>query len=219
MHCIHGGFIRPFTRITCSTSRTCLGPKKDGNYGCYLNQSEPDVHACRLKAMTHASEAIHGTHIRAPFSPLQKSHRLKKARTKEGLFIGPPTCPLLSNSTWKSASINMHVFVSVSWHTSAALMGSNSKTTNAQCTLSKGSLDLLWRAEMPPHKCVYEYFPIMAFGLLSTLGGCLLFVAAGPFRVGCTTTQKDQARKKLGSSDLATCSRINDSHSPARSAI
>jgi hypothetical protein len=92
----------------------------------------------------------------------------------------------------------MHVFVSVSWHTSAALMGSNSKTTNVQCTLSEGSLDLLWRAETPPHKRVCEYFPITAFGLLSTLGGCLLFVAAGPFRAGCTTTQKDQARKKPG---------------------
>jgi hypothetical protein len=56
-----------------------------------------------LKAVTHASEAIHGTHTRAPFSPLQKSHTLKKARIKEGLFIGPMTCPLLSNTTWKSA--------------------------------------------------------------------------------------------------------------------
>jgi hypothetical protein len=60
------------------------------------------------------------------------------------------------------------------------------------------TLDLLWRAETPPHKRVCEYFPITAFGLLSTLGGCLLFVAAGPFRAGCTTTQKDQARKKPG---------------------
>jgi hypothetical protein len=168
--------------------------------------------------MAHASEAIHGTHTRAAFPPLQKRHTLKKARIKKGLFIGPPTCPLLSNSTWNRLSNNMHVFVSVSWHTSAALMGSDSKTTNVQCTLFEGSLDLLWRAETPPFKRVCEYFPITAFGLLSTLGGCLLFVVAGPFTVGCTTTQKDQARKKHGLvifGDLQP----DQCNSPTRSAI
>jgi hypothetical protein len=48
---------------------------------------------------------------------------------------------------------------------------------------------------MSPHKRVCEYFPVTAFGLLRTCGGCLLFDAAGPFGVRCTTIQKDQARK------------------------
>jgi hypothetical protein len=38
---------------------------------------------------------------------------------------------------------------------SAALMGYNLQTTNVQCTLFKGSLDLLWMAETPPHERVY----------------------------------------------------------------
>jgi hypothetical protein len=114
----------------------------------------------------------------------------------------------------------MHVFVSVSWHTSAALMESNSKTTNVQCTLSEGSLDLLWRAKTPPHKRVCECFLITAFGLLSTHGRCLLYVAAGPFRVGHALQYKrTKHAKNQGSSDLATCNRINDFHFPARSAI
>jgi hypothetical protein len=89
-------------------------------------------------------------------------------------------------------------YTSVFLGTRQRLMGSNSKTTNVQCTLSEWSLDLLWRAETPPHERVCKYFPITAFGLLSTLGGYLLFFAAGPFRAGCITTQKDQARRKPG---------------------
>jgi hypothetical protein len=71
-----------------------------GENGCYVQLVRASVvHAYQLKVVTHASEAIHGTQTRAPFPPLQKSHTLKKARIKEGLFIGPPTCDLLSNST------------------------------------------------------------------------------------------------------------------------
>jgi hypothetical protein len=66
--------------------------------------------------------------------------------------------------------------------------------------LSEGSLDLLWRVKTPPHKRVCEYFPVTAFYLLSTHGGCLPFVAAGPFRVrhALLATQKDQVRQKPG---------------------
>jgi hypothetical protein len=53
-------------------------------------------------------------------------------------------------------------------------------------------------AETTPQKRVCEYFPVTAFDLLSTLGGCLLLNAAGPFRVEYITTQKNQARKKPG---------------------
>jgi hypothetical protein len=134
-----------------------------GGNGCYVQLVRACCTCISIESCDHACEAIHGTQTRAPFSPLHKSHTLKKARIKEGLFIGPPTCPLLSNR---------------------------------------------------------EYFPVTALGLLSTLGGgCLLFDATRPFRVDRALQHKrTKHAENLGSSDLATCNRINDFHSPACSA-
>jgi hypothetical protein len=167
--------------------------------------------------VTHAH-----TQTREPFSPLQKSHTLKKARIKEGLFIGPRTDMPFARQQHLEIGFQS-VFVSVSWHTSAALMGFIRETTNVQCTQSKGSLDLLWRAETSPgrhrinvsantsllrHLAATHY----TWRMLAIRCGCI------DQRWGALHNKRTKHAESLGLFDLATCNRINDFHSPARSA-
>jgi hypothetical protein len=111
----------------------------------------------------------------------------------------------------------MHVFVSVSWHTSAALMGSNSKTTNVQCTLSEGSLDLLWRAETPPHKHVYAVFastfPSRHLAYSVHLEDACYSLRLDRSEWGALQHKRTKHAKSMGSFDWATCNRINDFNS------